>query len=361
MQLAFAGRTSRGNRNLDKRHKMAWAHGAAILLVALLGGLGAASLADAQPALRVVTQRPLPVLTQQQGVKIYDGGYGSAAVVDSREAHHFYLLTDRGPNVENAIPDQTVFFAPEYAPRIGRFEVAPQGMRPVSFIELRTYDGHKLSGLPLPPGLASTGEVPVDAQGKPLRFDPEGINPGGLVAAGDGTFWVSDMYGPFLLHVNENGRTLERIGPIRGTVRAMPRVFALRRPNRGMAGLTMLPGGTVLVGIMQSPLDNPTHAVRRTSRVTRILAFDTRDGASKQYVYVQEEPGLSNSEIVSISSTTLLVLEHDGKFLRGADAPSRVKRVYLIDISRATDVSDRLDSPQGRLVGGEDPRGDDAT
>jgi phytase-like protein len=334
---------------VDVRHKFARAHAVALLAV-VMGALGMIPIAGAQPRLRVIVQRPLPVLAQQQGVKIYDGGYGSAVAIDPREARHFYLLTGRGPNVDTAIPDQRMFFAPEYAPRIGRFEITPQGLRLVSFIELRTYDGRKLSGLPLPPGLASTGEIPVDAQGRPLKFDPEGIDPGGLVAMSDRTFWISDKYGPFLLHVNENGRTIERIGPIRGTVRAMPRVFALRRPNRGMAGLTVLPGGTVIVGIMQSPLDNPTPSVRRASRVARILAYDTRNSSSKQYIYLQEESGLANADIAAISATRLLVLEHDGRFPGDADAPTRVKRVYLIDISGATDVSDREDSPHGRVA-----------
>jgi hypothetical protein len=285
-------------------------------------------------------------------VKIYDGGYGSAVAVDRREAHHFHLLTGRGPSIDTTVASQRMFFAPEYAPRIGRFQNAPQGLRRVSFVELRAFDGRKLSGLPLPAGLGGTGEIPVDAQGRPLKHDPEGIDPKGLVAASDGTFWISDDYGPFLLHVDENGRTLERIGPVRGTVRAMPRVFARRRPGRGMEGLTVLPGGQVLVGIMESPLDNPSPAVRRTARAARILVFDARTSASKQYLYLQDGPGVQNSEIAAISATRLLVLEHDGNSAREAAAPARVKRVYLIDISRATDVSDRPNSAQGRTVNG---------
>jgi hypothetical protein len=323
------------------------------IVAAALACWSAAAPADGSVNLYFVRQGPLAVLAQQQGVKVYDGGYGSAVVADPKEPEHFYLLTDRGPNIDTSVPDQKAFFAPEYAPRIGRFKVTPHGMRIVSYIELRAFNGRKLSGLPLPPGLGNTGEVPVDGRGQPLKHDPEGVDSEGLVALGDGTFWISDEYGPFLLHVDETGRTLERIGPTTGTVRAMPRVFALRRPNRGMEGLTVLPGGTVLVGIMQSPLDNPSRAVRRASRVTRILAYDTRNSTSRQFLYVQEEAGLLNSEITAISDTRWLVVERDGNFPGATEAPARVKRIYVIDISRATDVSDSDNSPRGRLVNGK--------
>lgn len=341
-----------GGMNVDRWHGIGRGSTTAVV-IALLGTLSTAPPADSQTRLRIIRQVPRPVLVERQGVKVYDGGYGSAVAADPSNPRHFYLLTDRGPNVATGVPDQRAFYAPEYAPRIGRFQVTPQGLRLVSYIELRAFNGRKLSGLPPQPGVGNTGEVALDWRGQALRHDPEGVDPEGLVALDDGTFWVSDAYGPFLLHIADTGRTIERVGPATGTVRTIPRVFALRRPSRGMEGLTVLPGGRVLVGIMAAPLDNPSRAVRRASRVTRLLTYDTRDGTSKQFLYLQEEAGLLNSEIAAVSDTQLLVLERDGKYPLDAAAPARMKRIYLIDISPATDVSDRENSPQGRMAYGK--------
>jgi hypothetical protein len=62
---------------------------------------------------------------------------------------------------------------------------------------------------------------------------------------------------------------------------------------------------------------------------------------------------LLNSEITAVSDTQLLVLERDGNFPGDPQAPASVKRLYLIDVSRATDVSDPENTPQGRVAIGK--------
>jgi hypothetical protein len=185
--------------------------------------------------------------------------------------------------------------------------------------------------------------------GTPLSPDPEGLDPEGLVALPDGSFWVSDEYGPFLAHFDRHGSTIERIGPF-GGARALPAVLAKRRPNRGMEGLTAIHGGLVLVGIMQSPLDNPK-AAGRASRLARIVLFDTRTGDSRQYAYLLEAAHLTNSEILALSPWRFLVLERDGDF--PGDNPAAVKRLYEIDLRGATDISDPADGERGLLVNGQ--------
>lgn len=48
------------------------------------------------------------ILTDINGVKIYNGGFGSAMVQDSKDSF-FYMLTDRGPNIDGTIANQKVF------------------------------------------------------------------------------------------------------------------------------------------------------------------------------------------------------------------------------------------------------------
>ena len=116
-----------------------------------------------------------------------------------------------------------------------------------------------------------------------------------------------------------------------------------------MEGLAIQPDGKVIVGIMQSPLDNPGRTVR-TSRVTRILRFDTRTGESREHVYLLERGGLLNSEIVALTENSFLVLERDGEFPGGAPT---FKRIYRIDVANATDVSDPANGVNGLTFGGK--------
>jgi len=47
----------------------------------------------------------------------------------------------------------------------------------------------------------------------PVTRDPYGYDSEGLVALPDGTFWVSDEYGPYLTHFDANGYELGRLTP----------------------------------------------------------------------------------------------------------------------------------------------------
>lgn len=279
------------------------------------------------------------------GVGVYNGGFGSAIVPDPAATGRFYLLTDRGPNYD--LGEEKAFPVPAYAPQIGRFQLVGSELRLVERIPIRRADGTELSGLPNTPAGDGADETPVAPDGKPLAFDDDGLDSEGLAVAGDGTFWVADEYGPHLVHLDGQGRTLERINPYtRG--RALPAVFATRRPNRGMEGLTMLPDGETLVGAMQSALDNPKSA-GRSSRITRLLRFDTRTGETRQYVYLLEESDLLTSEIAAVTEDVLLTLERDGDFPGDG---STVKRIYKVDLRGATDVSDPSNAPTGQLFDG---------
>lgn len=283
------------------------------------------------------------------GVMVYNGGYGSGMALDPVEDGYFYLMTDRGPNFDTSVPGQKGFVVPDFTPQIGRFALSDGELHRVGVILIRDENGDPISGLPNPEGMGSTGEIPVDPDGNILTPDPNGLDSEGLVAMPDGTFWISDEYGPHILHIAADGTTIERINPF-GTGfggRTLPQVFANRRANRGMEGLTITPDGTKLVGLMQSAMYNPYEDrtwIKNNSSATRLVLFDIASGETEQYIYLQEAPNLSNSEIRALSNTTFLVLERDGAF---PGAGATYKRIYWIDISNATDVSDPNDGPNG--------------
>nr|WP_295925041.1 esterase-like activity of phytase family protein [uncultured Dyadobacter sp.] len=303
---------------------------------------------------RAEAQNP-SVITQVGNVKVYNGGFGSAMVQDPNDHMAFYLLTDRGSNIDGTIADSKVFADPGFAPQIGKFRLIGDLLVLEKVIELKNENGTKLNGLPNPAGFGFSGELALDVLGNTLPNSIDGLDSEGLAMAPDGTFWVSDEYGPHIVHFDANGKTIERINPFGNGVggRKIPLVFAKRRPNRGMEGLTITPDGKTLVGIMQFPLYNPSSAAVSGSLVTRILAYDIASGLSKEYVYLIDRANLqANSEIVAITNTTFLVLERDGEYATNANRATVIKKVFKIDISGATDVSDPANSENGRLYGG---------
>lgn len=101
-----------------------------------------------------------------------------------------------------------------------------------------------------------------------------------MVALRDGTFWVSDEYGPHLVHFDQNGVEIGRINAFTQDSRDtwhLPQEFAHRRANRGMEGLAITPDETTLVGIMQSTMMNPNKSTK-DGDVVRIVTVDLNDG-----------------------------------------------------------------------------------
>ncbi|WBV60336.1 esterase-like activity of phytase family protein [Chryseobacterium camelliae] len=280
---------------------------------------------------------PFSILKTLNGVNIINGGFGSGATAHPAQKEEFYVITDRAPNV--AYSNGIKILVPDFTPTIMHFKINASGnIEVIKYIKLKNPSGQPITGLPNPVGMGSTGEVAYAADGSVLGTDNYGLDSESIVAAKDGTFWVSDEYGPHIVHYNADGVELERISPIgvnTGT-RKLPAVFAKRRPNRGMEGMCMTPDGKMLVGTMQSTMYVPTKALATNTTLTRIVTFDLATGQTKQYLYKQDG-GASDSvcDITPISNTEFLVIERDGNF----GSVGGLKKVYRINLSNASDVS----------------------
>ena len=296
------------------------------------------------------------ILATANGVNLYNGGYGSSMAQDPTDPAVFYLMTDRGPNVTGAVANSIVLATPDFHPQIGKFRLKGTQLVLESVTTLKNAQGIALNGLPNPASAGATGEIAYDLNGNILAATADGVDSEGFTLAPDGSFWVSDEYGPHIIHFDRNGKTIERINPFgSGTGgRKLPLVLAKRRPNRGMEGLTMTPDGKTLVGIMQFPLYNPSAAAIAGSLAIRILTFDIASGKTKQFVYMMEKAGLQAvSEITAIDKNNFLVLERGGDFPTEANRSNIIKRIYKISIIGATDVSDPANSAGGKLYGGK--------
>ncbi|WAC92699.1 esterase-like activity of phytase family protein [Mycobacterium sp. Aquia_213] len=287
------------------------------------------------PSVKLYTEN-LPPLTTIGGVAIQANAHGSAIAPVPGSSNEIYGLTDRGPNVAGRTPNEIVFPIPDFHPQIAKLKL-DNGVASVErIITLAGKDGVPLVGLS--PPLASFGESAVDINGAPLPPSDHGLDGEGLVALPDGTFWVSDEYGPFIVHFDANGKELERLSPFDGT---LPKELSLRSPNQGLEGLTLTPDGTTLVAVMQSALQTPGLVGPSTSvPITRIVTIRLGNRSDvHEYLYPLANPQQTKvavSEITAVSNTTFLIDELDGE-----PQPNGNKKIYLADISGATDVGPR--------------------
>ena len=321
----------------------------------------------------------------EQKLEIRGGGYGSDAAAHPTNANQFYALTDRGPNADfDGIAGKgKQFLVPNYTPSIGLFELQADGkIIKVKELLLKDRQGNPISGLPNPKALGGTNEVPYDIDGQPMTVNPNlpfdavtnpiktdinGLDPEGLAALTDGSFWVSDEYGPHLVHYDANGIEIARINAfandernnviINGKQVLLPTEFTKRRANRGMEALTMTPDQTTLVGIMESSMDNPDKSGRLSSLV-RIVTINLVSGQIAQYLYRLDKAEHVTSGIVALSNHEFYLIEHDRKF--PLQDKSAQKLIYKIDISQATDIEAILndenvkqDETLGLLVNGQ--------
>ncbi|MPY47606.1 esterase-like activity of phytase family protein [Streptomyces acidicola] len=303
-------------------------------------------------------QTHLPPLATIDGVKVAGGAYGSSLYPVPGSKNEFYGLTDRGPNVDS--PDgKKVLPLPDFTPTIAKIRMVGTKAEVVKTIPLRAADGTPYNGHVSTE--ANTGESLIDLAGNALPASPYGYDPEGLVALRDGTFWVSDEYGPYITHFAADGRAIERLSPFDGS---LPAELANRMPNRGMEGLTITPDGSTLVGMMQSALQQPSlPAGVKAKNVTalRIVTYNLRTHATHEYVYLLDNPKTNVgavSEITALSDTTFLVDERDGNM-----QPGGYKKLFKIDISGATDVGpsanvqgSTYDGSKGGLLVGQDRR-----
>ncbi|WUH92009.1 esterase-like activity of phytase family protein [Streptomyces sp. NBC_00433] len=310
---------------------------------------------------------PLPPLGKVAGpggttTELSGEGYGSSLAPAPGRSGYFFGLTDRGPNADAPDGNKSEMVT-DFTPEIGEFRLVggkAELVRQVTLKGPRSLGGVDYSGRPP----HDTSEVIDDVNATnanggtpvPVAKDAYGYDSEGLVVLPDGSFWVSDEYGPYITHFDANGYELGRLTPYRDSpdnarhkiIGYLPAELAYRAKNKGMEGLTVTPDGSTLVGVMQSALQQPDLGSTKAATVapTRIVTVDLRTYKSKQYLYLLDNPaatGDANSEITALSDTKFLVDERDGNY-----EPFAQKTLYQVDINGATDVS-------GLTVGGKSP------
>lgn len=194
--------------------------------------------------------------------------------------------------------------------------------------------------------------IPVDATIKANRlltgadFDIESFR-----RFPDGSYWIGDEFGPFLLHFSAKGVLLDPPVPVPNTLGldSNPLVQSPSNPllgtsvpnlpnSKGFEGLAISPDRTKLYGLLEGPLTTDT-------KRNRLLIYEF-DAASKSFTgkvfqYRMEattESGQSIGDFTAINDHEFLVIERDSKQGDPNNPaftdPARFKRIYKIDIGK---------------------------
>ena len=150
-------------------------------------------------------------------------------------------------------------------------------------------------------------------------FDVESI-----VRDRDGSLWIGDEFGPWLLHFDRGGRLLTAPIPL-PDVRAPEN--AAGNPNlgssKGFEGMAHSPDGRYLYPLLEGTVagDQPGDL--------RFNEFDVKRGGytGKRWTYRLESPSHAIGDAIPVDANRFLVIERDGA---QGDAAA-VKRIYLAD------------------------------
>ena len=293
--------------------------------------------------------------------------FAGQETVDGVELDIYYSITDRGPNGD-LIAGKREFLDPDFQPSIYKLGMnrATGAIVELDRIGLNRADGTALTGLPQ---LAIKDDVPIDAAGNVLAYDPFGIDSETisifeLTIGGElrKVFAVGDEYrGQIALFDFNTGDLIQRYIPagqkaqleaqhnVGGatpigaeTIDSLPAVYGNRWSNRGVEGMAFNPNDGLLYAFMQSPLDVDANSDgvtegRSRSELTRILAIDPATGTPvKEHIYLLSgRTGQDKIGDVAYDAErgVFLVIERDSsRSLTG------FKHVYEVDLRGATDT-----------------------
>jgi hypothetical protein len=199
-----------------------------------------------------------------------------------------------------------------------------------------------------------TGASNAFAAGESIaeRLDPEGFRFGK-----DGTFYVSDEYGPQLIQFSAMGKELKRFqlpehlmveNPAESKVEENELNDRGRSSNKGMEGLAISSNHQHLYGIMQHVLiqDGERDEIGKPVGVNcRLVVIHAETGQTREFVYQLDDRGNGLNEILAINDRQFLVIERDG--LIGTEA--KFKKIMKIDLTGATEIQDEERLPAAGL------------
>ncbi len=179
----------------------------------------------------------------------------------------------------------------------------------------------------------------------------------------DGSIWIGDEFGPFLLHFSRSGRLLE--APVTNPALQAPQNPFLApgqnptvQSSRGFEALASSPDGRYLYPAVEGPLLQDANRKRRF-----VYEFDTarRAYTGRSWQYLTDGDDYRIGDMQALDANRWVLIERDD-----AEGPAAaVKRLYVVDRRRVdadgflvkTEVADLLELCNPALIGSRNPVG----
>ncbi|MEM6285648.1 MAG: esterase-like activity of phytase family protein [Bacteroidota bacterium] len=284
-------------------------------------------------------------------------GFSGVQLADSCGA--FWALSDNGFGAKGNSVDYRLQLH-RIAPAFETAASGPGTIRVLESVGLTDPDGH----VPFP--IANEGSADRPLTG--WDVDPEAV-----ARLPDGSFWIGDEFGPFLLHVGPDGVVLGppvatpdgRGGEVRSPqhpalVASGPgpgeASRATIRASGGFESLALAPGGDRLWALLEGPVAGDPEGLLRLYT----FDLDRRAFADSVRFYPLDQPDHLTGDMAVLNEREVLVIERDAR--QGAEA--QTKRLYRVDLASADDrgvlrkelVVDLLDLRNPHRLGGFGPR-----
>lgn len=288
-----------------------------------------------------------------------------------------FALPDRGYNVVGTTDyrDRLNTLSMTFTPYTGTAATAANQIS-LSLLDTMLFteaNGANISGIDPKPGAggarAATGSFPVLPQGYngKIAMDPEAI-----VRMGDGSFWVSDEYGPYIYRFSSSGVLLSAIRPPEALIPKRNGIDDFssnaaatgqpsptpgnptsgRQNNQGLEGMAISPDRKRLSVLLQSATiqDGGSGGSSSTRYNTRMLTYDISNAANPTLVghYVVQLPRFTSgsstlvaaqSEMLALNDKQFLVLSRDSGNGQGlSSATSLYRSIDFVDLSQASNL-----------------------
>lgn len=238
---------------------------------------------------------------------------------------------------------------PNALPSVGQFSLGSTTAELKSLSTLKTNANENFSGRPVPLGASgSDGARNLDESLKPRNpeFDQLGLDPAGLTITSDGTNWVCDRRGPFLMQLDAQNRTTLRLGPagnaglLPNVSRVLPSILEARQAGLGCGGLAIRPTSGEVVMAVAGALDLGGRTAN-SAALLRLVTYNPQSAAVRQYglPIAANEINLQVLDLESLSEDRLLALV---RYRPSSTTANWEWEVRVIDLAGATDLSNRL-------------------
>ncbi|CAN8103536.1 unnamed protein product [Discula destructiva] len=306
-----------------------------------------------------------------------DRGWNTQGTLDYVNRVHKFNLTltlqpnatvnnPASPNVNLAYVDTILFSGPDGQPTTGVDATGSGGL---------VYDG-----FPLLPAATWTGDGFGNDLNNGTPSTHISIDAEGLVINSDGTFWVSDEYGPYVYLFDANGTAISAIRPPEAVIpkRNGSDSFSADSPpvwedqdeddvspadgptgrnnNHGFEGLSASADGETLYVLLQAAANQEGGTDKQTEQNTRLVVYDVSDKLHPVYIseYVVPLPlyddytakasknpkVAAQSELHALPNGQFFVLARDSDFGHGqSESLSVYRHIDVFDVSGATDIA----------------------